>query len=104
MAEAHKYHDYFTIEADKRSGQVCIRGLRLTVHDVMSYLETMSPEAILDDFPLLSAKDIAACENFSETAWRIWQKETQQPIAKFDFLQSNAFTTTAQALLQNPSG
>jgi uncharacterized protein (DUF433 family) len=51
-----------TIEPGKRSGKPCIRGLRITVYDVLSYLAAgMSIEEILDDFPKLTRNDILAC-------------------------------------------
>ena len=51
-----------TIEPGKRSGRPCIRGMRITVHDVLSYLAAgMSPEQILEDFPYLTAEDIQPC-------------------------------------------
>jgi len=56
------YMDYITVEADKRSGQPCIRGLRMTVRDVLEYLAGgMTPEEIVDDFPDLTLLDIRAC-------------------------------------------
>ncbi len=56
------YLDYITVEADKRSGQPCIRGLRMTVRDVLEYLAGgMTPEEIVDDFPNLTLLDIRAC-------------------------------------------
>lgn len=55
-----------TIEPDKRSGQPCIRGLRMTVQDVLDYLAGgMSPGEILADFPDLTAEDIRACLQFA---------------------------------------
>jgi uncharacterized protein (DUF433 family) len=45
------YHDIITIEPDKRSGQPCIRGLRMTVQDVLEYLASgMTAAEILNDF------------------------------------------------------
>jgi uncharacterized protein (DUF433 family) len=56
------YRKIITIEPDKRSGQPCIRGLRMTVQDVLEYLAGgMTQEEILDDFPDLTAEDIRAC-------------------------------------------
>ena len=56
------YLDRITIEPGKRSGQACIRGMRITVSDVLDYLATgMSHEEILDEFPELSEEDIQAC-------------------------------------------
>ena len=51
-----------TIEPDKRSGQACIRGLRMTVRDVLEYLAAgMTPEEIIADFPDLTLDDVRAC-------------------------------------------
>ena len=59
---ATDYKSIITIEAGKRGGKPCIRGLRITVYDVLSYLAAgMSPEEILNDFPDLTVDDIRAC-------------------------------------------
>lgn len=56
------YLDRITIEPGKRSGQATIRGMRITVSDVLDYLATgMSHEEILDEFPELTHEDIQAC-------------------------------------------
>ena len=56
------YRDIIAIEAGKRSGKPCIRGMRITVYDVLSYLAGgMTPEQILEDFPELTERDIRAC-------------------------------------------
>ena len=56
------YADLITMEPDKRSGQACIRGLRMTVQDVLEYLASgMSAEQIVADFPDLTLEDIRAC-------------------------------------------
>ena len=56
------YRDFITIEPGKRSGQPCIRGLRMTVQDVLEYLASGMTEAeILDDFPDITHDDILAC-------------------------------------------
>ncbi|MBX3149922.1 DUF433 domain-containing protein [Candidatus Obscuribacterales bacterium] len=60
------YQDIITIETDKRSGQPCIRGLRITVSDVLQYLASgMSLNQILTDFPELTIDDIRACFAFA---------------------------------------
>lgn len=60
------YSRIITIEPDKRSGQPCIRGLRMTVQDVLEYLAAgMTQDEILDDFPDLTAEDIRACLAFA---------------------------------------
>ena len=68
------YTQLITIEPDKRSGQPCIRGLRMTVRDVLEYLASgMSIENILADFPDLTAEDIRACLAFAaERERRLW--------------------------------
>ncbi len=60
------YRDIITIEPGKRSGKPCIRGLRITVSDVLEYLAGgMSIEEIVSDFPDLTAEDIRACLAFA---------------------------------------
>ncbi len=55
-----------TIEAGKRSGQPCIRGMRITVKDVLEYLAGgMSRQEILEDFPSLENEDITACLDYA---------------------------------------
>jgi uncharacterized protein (DUF433 family) len=55
-----------TIEPGKRGGRPCIRGMRITVYDVLSYLAAgMTVAEILDDFPYLAAEDIQACFAFA---------------------------------------
>ncbi len=60
------YHDIITIEPGKRSGKPCIRGLRITVYDVLSWLANgMSRTEIVEDFPELTDDDITACLLFA---------------------------------------
>jgi uncharacterized protein (DUF433 family) len=60
------YRGIISIEAGKRSGKPCIRGLRITVYDVLSYLAAgMTHEEILRDFPDLTETDIRACLAFA---------------------------------------
>lgn len=60
------YIDRITIESGKRSGKPCIRGMRITVYDVLSYLASgMSYEEILEDFPYLTQEDILACLEYA---------------------------------------
>ena len=55
-----------TMEPGKRGGRPCIRGMRITVFDILSYLAAgMSAEAILADFPYLTAEDIQASLAFA---------------------------------------
>ena len=60
------YTKIITIERDKRFGKPCIRGMRITVGDVLQYFASgMSKEAILHDFPYLTHEDILACFAFA---------------------------------------
>ena len=60
------YRDFITIEPGKRSGKPTIRGMRITVQDVLEYLAGgMSEEEILADFPELTHEDIRACLAFA---------------------------------------
>ena len=57
-----EYQGIITIEPDKRNGKPCVRGLRITVQDVLEYLAGgMPPEEIIADFPELTLLDIRAC-------------------------------------------
>jgi uncharacterized protein (DUF433 family) len=65
------YTGIITIEPGKRSGKPCIRGLRITVSDVLEYLASgMSHEEILKDFPYLTEQDIRACLAYAADAGR----------------------------------
>lgn len=60
------YRKIITIEPGKRGGKPCIRGLRITVYDVLEYLASgMTEEEILRDFPDLTSEDIKACLAFA---------------------------------------
>ncbi|HRJ42824.1 MAG TPA: DUF433 domain-containing protein [Caldilineaceae bacterium] len=60
------YRARITLEPGKRSGKPCVRGMRITVYDVLSYLAAgMSIPEILDDFPYLTIEDIQACLGFA---------------------------------------
>jgi uncharacterized protein (DUF433 family) len=60
------YRNYITIEPNKRGGKPCVRGLRITVYEVLEYLASEMTEAeILDDFPDLTSDDLKACIAFA---------------------------------------
>jgi uncharacterized protein (DUF433 family) len=66
MAVAEPCNDVLSIEPGKRGGSPCIRGLRITVYDVLSYLAAgMTTEQILSDFPSLVREDIYACLSYA---------------------------------------
>lgn len=60
-------HDRTTAGPGKRSGQPCVRGLRITVYDVLEYLAApgATPESLLADFPDLEPADVPACLAFA---------------------------------------
>jgi uncharacterized protein (DUF433 family) len=61
-----QWRSRITIESGKRGGRPCVRGMRITVYDVLSYLAAgMTPDEIVDDFPYLTREDIQACLAFA---------------------------------------
>jgi uncharacterized protein (DUF433 family) len=72
------YRGIITIEPGKRSGKPCIRGLRITVYDVLEYLASgMTYEEVLDAFPYLTRDDILACLAFAADRERKFDIVTQ---------------------------
>ncbi len=62
----NNYNHLITLEPGKRSGKACIRGMRITVYDVLSYMAAgMSMDEILADFPALTQEDILACLSYA---------------------------------------
>jgi uncharacterized protein (DUF433 family) len=60
------YKDYITIDPNQRGGKPCVRGLRITVYEVLEYLASdMSEDEILADFPDLTREDLKACIAFA---------------------------------------
>ena len=60
------YQTIITIEAGKRGAKPCIRGMCITVYDVLSYLAAgMTHQEILADFPYLTEDDILACLSYA---------------------------------------
>jgi uncharacterized protein (DUF433 family) len=65
------YQDIITIEPGKRGGKPTIRGMRITVYEVLEYLGAgMSEEQLLADFPYLTKEDILACLKFAASRER----------------------------------
>jgi uncharacterized protein (DUF433 family) len=61
-AHGMDYRDRIVIEPEIRFGKACVRGTRITVGDILSYLASgMREEQILADFPQLTSDDIRAC-------------------------------------------
>lgn len=60
------YNQMITIEPGKRGGKPRIRGMRITVYDVLEYLASgMTVAEILDDFPYLTEEDVRACLQYA---------------------------------------
>ena len=60
------YKDILTIEPGKRGGHPTIRGMRITVFDILEYLASgMTEKEILADFPYLNQEDIRACLSYA---------------------------------------
>lgn len=60
------YKKIITIDPGKRGGRPCIRGMRITVYDVLDYLASgMTIDEILNDFPYLTKEDILACFSYA---------------------------------------
>ena len=58
--------DRITVEPGKRGGKPCVRGLRITVYDVLGWLAAgMTEQEILADYPELVSEDIRACLTFA---------------------------------------
>ena len=65
------YRDIITIEPGKRGGRPTIRGMRITVYDVLEYLASgMTEQDILADFPYLTREDILACLQYAASRER----------------------------------
>lgn len=64
--------DRITIEAGKCGGKPCIRGMRISVYDVLSYLASgMTYDEILSDFPYLEQEDILASLEYAAERERV---------------------------------
>jgi uncharacterized protein (DUF433 family) len=60
------YSQYITIDPNKRGGRPCIRGMRISVYDILKLLASgMSEDEILEDFPELTKEDIQASLQFA---------------------------------------
>ena len=60
------YRKLITIEPGKRAGKSCIRGMRITVYDVLDYLSSgMTHQEILSEFACLHEEDILACLSYA---------------------------------------
>ena len=66
MKSHNVYKDIITIDSNKRGGRPCIRNMRISVYDILSYLASgMEVKEILEDFPELTKEDINACLRFA---------------------------------------
>jgi uncharacterized protein (DUF433 family) len=75
------WHQIITVELGKRRGQPCVRGMRITVGGVLSYLASgMSQDEVLEDFPYLTHGDILACLTYAANQQRnVWLLDTRSP-------------------------
>ena len=61
------YHNFITLEPGKRSGKPCIRGLRISVQDVLDWLASgMTLDDIVANYPELKSDDVLACLAYAE--------------------------------------
>jgi len=66
------YQGVISINKDKRGGKPCIRDLRISVYDVLSWMASgMSQEQIMDDHPDLNEEDIRACLSYAADRERV---------------------------------
>jgi uncharacterized protein (DUF433 family) len=66
MKQENDYRKIITIDRNKRGGRPCIRNMRISVYDVLSWLASgMEVKEILEDFPELTKEDINACLKFA---------------------------------------
>ena len=67
-----EYRDFITVEPGRRGGKPCIRGMRITVYDVLSCLAAgMTTDEVLADFPYLTRDDILACLAYAANRERV---------------------------------
>ena len=60
------YSEIITIEAEKRFGKPCIRGMRISVYDILSWMASgMTESEIIEDFPELTKDDLKAVLNYA---------------------------------------
>ncbi len=60
------WREVITIDPDQRSGKPCIRGMRVTVADVLDYLAAgLTPEEVVQELPYLELNDVRACLAFA---------------------------------------
>lgn len=77
MKKNIKLNKIITVEAGKRQSKPCIRGMRISVHDIIAWLDLgMTAQEIITDFPELTKRDIASCSRFSR------DRENNQVVVK----------------------
>lgn len=76
------YKDIITIDPKKRGGKPCIRGIRITVDEVLSYLASGTDiDEFLADFPYLTREDINACFDYAATQLAKSYKTSKDDVA-----------------------
>ena len=87
------YKGIISIEPGKRGGQPTIRGMRITVYDVLKLLASgMSEQDVLNDFPELTHEDIKAVLSYAS------DREHQLSMS------AHEITLRPKSLAQTPSG
>lgn len=102
------YRERITVNPDMRFGKPCIRGMRITVYDVLSYLASgMSHEEILTDFPYLEEGDIRASLAFAadgekrvQRVLKHYEEQTEEEAVAED---EAAFADSGQTVMKVPS-
>lgn len=75
---SNEWRKIITLPAGRHCGQPCVRGLRVTVADVLAYLAAgLSPDQIVDDLPSLTIGDIRACLAFAADRQRYVMIDTR---------------------------
>ena len=94
-----------TIEPGKRGGRPCIRGMRITVYDVLSYLAAgMTVAEVLDDFPYLTPEDIQACFAFAAERERNMLNDNSCPSRRLELLVAEDPEQVAELVPEVPLG
>ncbi len=69
MTKSIHLNKIITMEAGRRQSRPCVRGLRITVQDVLGWLDAgMGIKEIIEDFPEINKRDIEACIQYAQDA------------------------------------
>lgn len=94
------YRERITVNPDVRFGKPCIRGMRITVYDILSYLASgMSHEEILSDFPYLEEEDIRASLAFAADG----EERVRKMLKHYEEQTNDEAVAEDEAAFKNPS-